>query len=87
MSLNEKDRRALYDYSVKIGFIIQEKDFCELKTKEERLQRIKHLMNLGYRIQLWGKEFCVINIQGRTISPEIEKELKEAYAWLRGRLK
>ena len=78
----EKDRQALYDYAVKIGFIVQVKDFCELKTNDEKFQRIKTLMSHGYRIQLYGKEFDVINIKGNIVSDEIEKELKEAYIWL-----
>ena len=82
MDLSEKERKYLIQFMVGIGFIIQEKPFMQLKTSEERYNRIKSLMAEGYRIQLWGKDYDVVNIKGKTISHELYEELKEVYRWL-----
>jgi len=40
------------------------------------------LVNDGYRIQLWGDKFDIINIKGTCISQELIDELTEAYNYL-----
>ena len=80
--LTEKERKDLIKYMWDVGFIFQVKPFMELKTDEERHERIKSLVNDGYRIQLWGKEYDVVNIRGIAISNELDKELKRIYNWL-----
>lgn len=82
--LTEKQRKELIKYMWKTGFLFQSKHFLELKTEEERLERIRSLISDGYRIQLWGKDFDIVNINGRCISQEIIKELTEVYKYLRG---
>ena len=81
--LTEKERKDLIKYMWDVGFIFQVKPFMELKTDEERHERIKSLVNDGYRIQLWGARFDIINIKGVCISEGIIKELTESYNYLR----
>ena len=81
--LTEKQRKELVKHLWDTGFLIQSKPFLKLKTEEERYERVKSLINDGYRIQLWGKKFDIINIQGRCISQGLIDELTEVYNYLK----
>jgi len=87
MELTKNERIKLFEYMWKSGFLIQAKSFIELKTEKERLERLRSLINNGYRIQLFGNKFDVINIKGVCISQELIDELTEAYNYLKGDIK
>lgn len=80
--LTDKQKQELIEHMWDIGFLVQEKHFFDLKTDKERFGRIKSLVNEGYRIQLFGDSFDVINIKGITISQEIVDELTDVYNYL-----
>ena len=81
--MNIKEKKELIEEMWKSGFLIQSKSFLELKTEKERFERLRSLINDGYRIQLWGDEFDIINIKGICISQGLIDELTEAYNYLR----
>jgi len=80
--LTKEQRKELIKYMWDIGLLIQSKHFLELKTNKERCERIKSLINNGYRIQLFGKKFNIINLNGLYVSQELINELTEVYDYL-----
>jgi len=73
--LTEKERKELYQYAIRIGFIKTDID-------EDKYQRINHLISEGYRIMVTENHIDVINIKGNIISKELEDELLELVTWL-----
>ena len=84
MKNKEFDNVKFLNVCWKSGLLVQSKVFMKLKTDKERYQRLRTLVNEGYRIILYGgKNIDIINIKGLTISREIEKELREAFNYLK----
>lgn len=82
--LTEKMREEVYDYALEIGFIKQVKSFSELETTKEKLQRIKTLIHMGLRIELFGIRAEVINVLKKPITNKERVETLEAYEWIMG---
>lgn len=82
MVLTRKDKLKLIDFMWEIGFIINETPILELKTNKEKCERIKTLVNQGFRVQVFRKDKTVINIKGELVTSELEKEVLEAYDYL-----
>ena len=81
--LTNEQKQELIKYMWDVGFLIQSKSFFELNTEEERIERIRFLINDGYRVQLWGDTFSIINIKGVCIPQELIDELTNIYNYLR----
>ncbi len=75
MELTNEQRKELYQYAIRIGFI-------KTDIEEDKYQRINHLISEGYRIMLTENHIDVINLKGSIISKELEDELMELVAWL-----
>lgn len=79
MGLSEKDRKELYDYCCKIGFIVKSaKDWNENK----KIRKLKQYMRNGYRVAEYSNEFEVINIFHYELDEKIVKNIEDIYRYL-----
>ena len=73
IKLDKEYRKKMYDYAVKIGFIIPTDHVSRIKTYIER----------GYRVVGGNKEIKVINlIKPMSVNPYAERDIKYLYKWL-----
>lgn len=81
--LTEKEKKKLIDYMWEIGFIVDSAPLMELKTDEDRFERIREYVKQGYRIMIMLNQPEVVNIKGESISSKLYDELLEVYNWVR----
>lgn len=81
-NLTQKEKKKLIDYMWEVGFIVDSTPLMELKTDEDRFERIREYVKQGYRIMIMLNQPEVVNIKGESISSELYDELLEAYNWL-----
>jgi len=73
---DEEYRKKMYDYAIKIGFIIE-------NNEEYKKQRIQTLVNEGWRAVPNGDDVNFVNIKaGVVCRGRIVNELKSLYNWL-----
>ena len=78
-NLSEKERKELYDYAVKIGFIII--SASEWKEHKKYI-KLKQYIKQGFRIIDYGDEFQVINILDKEFSDRKRRNVEDLYEWL-----
>jgi len=77
--MEEEDRKKLYDYAVKIGFIIKgSEDWKE----DKKIMKLKQYIRQGFRIVDYGEEFEVINIFHKVFSDRKRQVVGELYEWI-----
>jgi len=81
-NLTEKEKKKLIQYMWDTGFIVDSTPLMDLKTDEERFERIRKYVKQGYRIMIMFNQPEIINIKGESISSELYDELLEIYKWL-----
>lgn len=80
--LTGEEKKKLIQYMWDVGFIFDSTPLMNLKTDEERFERIKEYVKQGYRIMIVLNQPEVVNVKGESISSELYDELLEAYKWL-----
>ncbi len=79
MALTEEQRIELYNFALKIGFIIKGvEDWSDDKKK----LKIFKLIGQGFRIRDFGDKFEVINILDKEFSDRKRKMIEDLYMWL-----
>ena len=77
--MEEEDRKKLYEYAVKIGFIIKgAEDWKESK----KIMKLRQYIRQGFRIVDYGNDFEVINIFDKVFSDRKRKVIEELYEWI-----
>lgn len=79
MVLDEQERKALYDWAIKIGFIIPSIEDWEENKKVKKLQKA---VRDGFRIKDFGDAIEVINIYGKEFSDRKRDTLERLALWL-----
>ena len=83
--LTKEQKKKLIQYMWDVGFIVDSTPLMNLKTDEERFEKIRKYVKQGYRIMIMFNQPEVVNIEGESISSELYDELLEAYKWLTSR--
>ena len=79
MGLTEQQRKEVYHYAVKIGFIIiGVDDWCE----DKKTRKLKQYMRQGFRIVDYGDTFKVINILEKEIPDRKRENIEKLYEWI-----
>ena len=77
--MEEKERKKLYEYAVKIGFIIKgSEDWKE----DKKIMKLRQYIKQGFRIVDYGDEFEVINIFHKVFSNRKRQVVGELYEWI-----
>ena len=86
MSLSEEERKKLYNYAMKTGFIVS-KPILRW-DKEKKIKKIYQAIGQGFRIEdcrnnmYYEEDFYVINIYGREFSDRKKEQLINLTKWL-----
>jgi len=75
----DEKRKELYDYAVKIGFIIV--SASEWK-EHKKYVKLRQYIRQGFRIVDYGNEFQVINILDKEFSERKRRNIEDLYEWL-----
>jgi len=75
----DEKRKELYDYAVKIGFIIV--SASEWKEHKKYI-KLRQYIRQGFRIIDYGDEFEVTNIFDKKFSDRKKRNIEDLYDWL-----
>lgn len=84
--LNEEERKKLYDYAIKIGFIISKPHIKW--SKEKKIKKIYQIIGQGFRVEdcrnnvYYENDFYVININGKKFSERKREQIIDLTKWL-----
>ena len=84
MEITLKQRMRLVKFCYKVGFLLKELPFSELKTEEERISRIHTLIRKGYRITEKDNKISeILNIKNGELIHEDIEDIQNIYQYLR----
>jgi len=77
--MEDKERKELYEYAIRIGFIIKS---VEDWKENKKYKKLKQYIKQGFRIVDYGEEFKIINILDKNFTKDKGDTIGKLYLWL-----